>query len=58
MVKTYLKTILIFKEKELLQSIRYKTKKEAIGNYKLFKKYGHFDYMTGEKIHGLIFELL
>jgi len=32
MVKTYLKTILLFKEKELLQSIRYKTKKEAIGN--------------------------
>ncbi len=58
MVKTYLKTILIFKEKELLQSIRYKTKKEAIGNYRLFKKYGHCDYVTGEKIDGLTFELI
>ena len=57
-LKTAMNTILIFKDGELFKQIRYKTKAEAIGNYKIFNKMGYIDFMTGEPIEGLTFELL
>ena len=58
-LKTAMNTIFIFnKDGEFFKQIRYKTKAEAIGNYKIFNKMGYLDYMTGEPIEGLTFELL
>lgn len=44
-----MKLILIFHNGELIRQILYKTKREALGNYKLLKKHGVvLDYNTGE----------
>lgn len=53
-----MKTILVFKDGELFKNITYKTKKEAKGNYRIWKKHGMSDPDTGEIIKNLTFELI
>ncbi len=57
--KAPMKTVLVFSPQgEFFKSIQYKTKKDALGNFRIFKKFGMIDPMTGEKINGLTFELI
>ena len=57
-MKTVLKSILVFDNGELINQIRYKTKKEAIGNFRVFKKFGYVSPDTWEKVGNATFELL
>lgn len=58
-MKTTLKTILVFDQHgNLMRGIRYRTKREAVGNFRLFKKWGMIDPNTGEKVENITFELL
>ena len=52
------KCILIFDQNgELFKTIPYKTKKAALGNYRIFKKYGMLDD-CGFVLPGFKFELV
>ena len=57
-IKTSLNIILIFQNGNLINQLRYNTKKETIGNYRIFKKYGLIDHMTGEPLLNIKIELL
>ena len=57
-MKTILKSILVFQDGNLIETLKYKTKKEAIGNFRLFRKYGKLSSCTFEKIENAHFELL
>ena len=57
-MKTVLKSILVFQDGNLIETLKYKTKKEAIGNFRLFRKYGKLSSCTFEKIENAHFELL
>jgi hypothetical protein len=57
-MKTVLKSILVFQDGNLIETLKYKTKKEAIGNFRLFRKYGKLSSSTFEKIENAHFELL
>ena len=53
-----MKTILVFKNNEFFKMIKYKTKKEALINYKGFKKKGMLNPETAEIDKSLTFELI
>lgn len=53
-----MKTILIFKDGELIQQIPYKNKNVAKKQYFHFLKNGILDPYTGEKVKNATFELL
>jgi len=53
-----MKTILVFKNGELIQQIPYKTKTLAKKNYFHFLKHGIIDPLTGNRIENTTFELL
>jgi len=58
-MKTFLKSILVFDEQgELIETLSYKTKREAIGNFRIFRKHGKLSSVTFEKIPNAKFELL
>jgi len=57
-LKTVLKSVLVFSNGELIQQLRFKTKAEAIGNYKLWNKYGKIHPEKFELIENATFELL
>jgi len=57
-MKTNLKLILVFQDGELKKQLRYSTKKQAIGNFRIFKKHGMFDIDSGTTIQNATFELL
>ena len=57
-LQTNLKTILVFKDGELIKQLRYRTKSMAIGNYRIFKKFGIYDLDLGGIIPNATFELL
>lgn len=57
-MKTALKSILVFQNGEFLKQINYKTKAQAIGNYKLFRRFGILDPETLKPILNATFELL
>lgn len=57
-LNTVLKLILVIHEGEIINQIRYKSKKEAIGNYRIFKKYGYISPQTWEKVENATFELI
>ena len=57
-LQTNLKTILVFKDGELIKQLRYRTKSMAIGNYIIFKKFGIYDLDLGGIIPNATFELL
>lgn len=57
-MKTALKSILVFQNGEFLKQINYKTKAQAIGNYKLFRRFGILDPETLKLILNATFELL
>ena len=53
-----MKLLLIFKNGELIHQVLYKTKKEALGNYRLFKKHGKINPVTFEVDKTLTYELI
>lgn len=53
-----MKIIIVFVNKVMIKSIEYKTKREAISNYRHFKKHGMIDPNTGLIIKDAVFELL
>lgn len=55
---TTMNTVLMFKDGDLFKQITYRNKTMAKNNYKIFLKYGFMDYMTGDKIENLTFELI
>jgi hypothetical protein len=55
---TVLKSILVFENGELIDQIRYRTKREAIGNFRIFKKFGYISPYTWEKVENATFEIL
>jgi len=57
-MKTHLKMILVFQNGELIKQIKYSTKKQAIGNFRIFKKFGMHDFGSGTTIPNATFELL
>lgn len=56
--QTQLKMILVFQNGELIKQLRYNTKALAIGNFRLFKKFGMYDFDLGSIIPNATFELL
>jgi hypothetical protein len=53
------KLLLIFRDGDLFQQIRYTNKKTALRHYRLYLKHGVTDAMTGEQMTGtFIYELI
>lgn len=57
-LKTVLKSVLIFVNGELFEVHQFKTKRESIGNFRLWKKHGKFSSETFEKIENATFQIL
>jgi len=57
-IQTTLKTILFFKDGELIRQVSYKTKYDAIRHYKHFLKNGCTDINTGNVDKDIKVELL
>lgn len=55
---TTLKTILVFKDNELIKQLTYKTKTDAKKQFLYFQRNGILDSSTGDKIENATFELL